>query len=107
MLLSSCGDDSGKNGTPCEKAKYLQNEIMKCFENEDKETLKSFFSDYATDNYDIDSQIDEAFNLFDGKIVSYDEPFPIASGSFDKKDYGAIIKNIITAKETEYKIDFN
>jgi hypothetical protein len=107
MLLSSCGDNSENKGTPSEKAKYLQNEIMKCFENEDKETLKSFFCENTTDNYDLDSQIDEAFAFIDGKIVSYDEPFAGACGSFDRKSYGADTNNIITDKNRTFKISFS
>lgn len=102
--LCSCG--SGEYKTPTQQAKEIQTEIMKCFENGDKETLKSFFSEYATDNYDLDSQIDEAFDFIDGKIVSYDEPFGRADGSSERKAYGATTKNIITDKGITYKFSF-
>ncbi|MBO5449121.1 MAG: DUF5104 domain-containing protein [Ruminococcus sp.] len=102
--LCSCG--SGEYKTPTQQAKEMQTEIMKCFENEDKDTLKSFFSEYATDNYDLDSQIDEAFDFIDGKIVSYDEPFGRADGSSERKAYGAETSNIKTDKGTEYSIGF-
>jgi len=101
-----CSCDSREYKTPTQQAEEMQTEIMKCFENEDKETLKSFFSEYTVDNFDLDSQIDEAFDFIDGKIISYDEPFGRADGSSERKAYGATTKNIITDKGIKYEIDF-
>ena len=108
MLISftSCDEDE-EYKTPDQLAKERQTEIMECFINKDKETLKSFFSEYVINKYpDIDSQIDEAFNFLDGEIGSYDEPDSSASGPSDRKSYGGTTLNILTDKETEYRISF-
>ena len=93
--------------TPDRQAKDLQSDIMKCFINQDKETLKSYFSKYVIENYtNIDTQIEEAFDFIDGEIVSYDDPFSRAAGPSDEKSYGADTNNIMTDKGTEYRIIF-
>ena len=46
--------------------------ILKCFEEKDKKTLKSIFSEKMRKRKELDSEIDEALNFIDGKIVSYD-----------------------------------
>lgn len=111
VTLTGCSiwdkTDSEEYKSPGNLAKERQAEIMACFINKDAETIKSFFSEYVIETHpDIDSQIDEAFNFLDGEIVSYDEPFTRASGSYNRKSYGACTMNIITDKETEYRIDF-
>ena len=108
MLISftSCDEDE-EYKSPNQLAKERQTEIMECFINKDKETLKGFFSEYVINKYpDIDSQIDEAFNFIDGEIVSYDEPNSSASGPSDRKSYGGDTRNILTIKNTEYRIVF-
>ena len=116
LLLTGCSvlDEifnkitSGESKVPSTLAKERQTEIMECFINKDGETLKSFFSEYVIENYpDLDTQIEMALNFLDGEIVSYDEPFPVAMGGFDRKFYGADTRNIITDKDTEYKIIFH
>ena len=107
-ILSSGCLSSKEYKSPGNLAKEQQTEIMECFINKDGETLKSFFCEYVMENYpDIDTQIDKALNFLDGEIVSYDEPFPSALGSFDQKYYGGDTSNIITDKGTEYRIIFH
>lgn len=107
VTLTGCSDAKGYK-TPDQLAVERQTEIMDCFINKDAETIKSFFSEYVIETYpDIDTQIDKAFNFLDGEIVSYDEPFSSASGSKDRKAYGADTRNIITDKGTEYRIIFH
>ena len=111
ITLTGCSalnkTNSEEYKSPGDLAKERQTEIMDCFINKDAETIKSFFSEYVIETYpDIDTQIDKAFNFLDGEIVSYDEPCSRASGSSERKSYGALTMNIITDKETEYIIDF-
>ena len=107
IVLSSGCSGFGEYRSPGNLAKELQSEIMECFVKKDGETLKSFFREYIIENYsDIDEQIKAAFDFLDGEIISYDEPFSSASGSHDKKDYGATTRNIITDQGTEYIIAF-
>lgn len=106
MTIFSAGCSRNEHSkTASALAKERQTEIMECFINKDGETLKSFFSEYIIENYpDLDTQIETALNFLDGEIVSYDEPFPSAMGSFDRKYYGGDTRNIITDKDTEYRI---
>lgn len=108
VILSSCANNSEQYKTPDQLAKELQNSIMICFVNKDKDTLKSYFSQYEIDTCtELDSQIDEAFKFIKGKIISYDDnPKSSACGSSERKSYGATTYNIITDKNTIYKIDF-
>ena len=106
VTLTGCSGAKGYK-TPDQLAVERQTEIMECFISKDAETIKSFFSEYVIETYpDIDTQIDEAFNFLDGEIVSYDEPSSRASGSSERKSYGALTMNIITDKETKYVVDF-
>lgn len=107
LLLTGCNFDSVEYKTPDQKAEERQNDIMQCFINKDKGTLKSYFSEYVIDNHtDIDTQIDEAFDFIDGEIVSYDEPFARTTRNSERQSYGATTENIITDKGTEYWIVF-
>ncbi len=107
-FLSAGCSHSEDYKSPSTLAKERQTEIMDCFINKDGETLKSFFSEYVIENYpDLDTQIETALNFLDGEIVSYDEPFSRAMGSFDRKYYGGDTSNIITDKDTEYRIIFH
>jgi len=101
--LCSCG--SGEYKTPTQQAEETLSQILDCFVNNDVETLKGYFCPYIQDNVsDLDQKINDAFNLFDGKIVSYNDPFGSACGSSERKDTGATIENIKTDKGTEYSI---
>ncbi|MCM1507130.1 MAG: DUF5104 domain-containing protein [Ruminococcus flavefaciens] len=84
-----------------------QSKIMECFINRDPEPIKSLMSGFAVENNpDIDGQIVKAFDFLDGKIVSYDKPFPSACGAREQKAYGAETRHVITDKGTEYTIGF-
>ncbi|MBD5082314.1 MAG: DUF5104 domain-containing protein [Ruminococcaceae bacterium] len=108
IVLSSGCSGSEEYRSPDDLAKERQSEIMECFVKKDGETLKSFFSEYINENYsDIDVQIKTAFDFLDGEIISYDEPFSSALGNLDEKYYGGDTRNIITDKDTEYRIIFH
>ncbi|MCR5143630.1 MAG: DUF5104 domain-containing protein [Ruminococcus sp.] len=106
LLLTSCvgGDDDYK--TPDESASEMITNIVVCFENDDKETLKSYFSESAKKNGKLDTEIDEAFEFIDGDIVSYGEPHSGCIGSITDKAYGGYINEVKTEKGTIYKFDF-
>ncbi|MCR5143632.1 MAG: DUF5104 domain-containing protein [Ruminococcus sp.] len=105
IMLSSCGKISD-NKTPDQQALEVQNQIMECFVNEDKETIKTLFSEDIIQKNDIDSQIEDAFEYIDSEIISYDEPKTGETGNIEKKDYGARTTNIITKNGTKYCIGF-
>ena len=107
ILLTSCGGGDDDYKTPDESASEMITNIVVCFENEDKETLKSYFSESARKYKEIDTEIDEAFEFIDGKIVSYGEPDSRVIGPIEEKEFGATTKKVITDKGTEYKISFS
>ena len=84
--------------------------ILKCFEEKDKKTLKSIFSEKMRKRKELDSEIDEALNFIDGKIVSYDPD--TFGGDGDAIDEGKIkyirlyihISDIKTDKDKKYYI---
>ncbi len=67
--------------TPEEKAKQQSSQIIKCFENKDKDRLKSMFCKTVSDKCNLDEEIQEAFDFINGEIVSYDEPHGISGGA--------------------------
>lgn len=105
--LTACGFHKGNSEeykTPARYAEELQAKIMECFMNKDKNTLKSFFSEYTLAHCpELEEQMEAAFALFDGEIVSYDEPHGDETGGF----YAASADNIMTDQGTEYRIIIN
>ena len=92
LTLSSCTKPisdtltSQKSQPPSKVAKDYMIKIINCFEKRNKAELKELMSDYITANdSQLDNEIDNAFDFIDGKIVSYDEPFGDAMGSYEKK----------------------
>lgn len=56
LLLTGCNMSSEEYKTPDRQAKDLQSDIMECFIIKDKETLKSYFSEYVIESFtDIDN----------------------------------------------------
>lgn len=85
--------------------------IINYLENGDNEGLKKMFCNKTLANENIDKQIQEAIDLFKGKIISYDIKSGACSESFreGKRDYLFIspsIKNIVTDKNNKYQIKF-
>lgn len=46
--------------------------VIKYFDNKDKEALKGLFAPAISENFNLDSQIDKVFGLYDSKSVSYE-----------------------------------
>lgn len=47
--------------------------VLKCFDEKDTETLKSLFSESVVSAYDLDKQIEEAMNYYEGRSTSHDD----------------------------------
>ena len=55
------------------KSDAMFEEIIEALENEDRETIKGFFSEYSIEHAeDIDSQIDELIAFYQGEMTEYD-----------------------------------
>lgn len=91
--------------------------VLKCFDERDKETLKSMFSEKAKSSYNLDKEIDIAMDFYEGKSVSRDRVHNDIGNSYSKKDennmpichmYKSIrttIRSIITDSNKEYMIE--
>ena len=91
---------------------YVENmsqEIVRCFDEKDAESLKELFSYNIQDEYDLDSQIESAFDLYNGKSQSYyvtDKSWAggISDGIFYDKHFTPKIKDIVTDEGMTYSI---
>ncbi len=91
---------------------YVENmsqEIVRCFDEKDAESLKELFSFDIQDEYDLDSQIEYAFSLYNGKYQSYYVTKKrwagtIIDGTFYDKYFTPRIKNIVTDEGMTYYI---
>ncbi len=76
--------------------------VLKCFDEHDKEALKNMFSKKAQSAYNFQKQINQAIDLYDGKSVSHDKIYCNAQGShfnIDHYEYKSVLietKNIVT-----------
>ena len=50
--------------------KPMLDEVIRCLDEGDSETLKSMFSEYVTENHDLDVEIRNAISVYDGKSVT-------------------------------------
>ena len=65
--------------------KPMLDEVIKCLDEKDTETLKNMFSEYVTENYDLDEEIKNAMDAYNGKMVSC-EKFFCDNGGYSIQD---------------------
>lgn len=106
----------GCNGVVIDVTKETQQaeDVFNYLKNKDAEGLKSLFCDKIIDSSeDLDDQIKEAMDFFDGKIVSYEQISSGSGGSSNRNgktvELSATphIKGIITDTGEKYEIFFN
>ncbi len=94
------------------ETKKMAEQIIECLNNNNSKELKSMFSKYSTDSYDLDNQIKELFDFFDGEIVSYDDfdsgtgQETISKGKTTLLTISPIIKNVVTDTGKVFEIRF-
>ena len=96
------------------QANIILNELIVALENEDAEAIKSMLAaDLTVSSESIDDEIQDALELFDGKVISYDKLETVSGGeSFDN---GALTYSRISNGHTEkivtdtdtYKMSFS
>lgn len=101
---------SGCNAEPS-YIKVQSDEIIRCFDEKDAEGLKALFCQNSIDYYDIDSEIQNAFDLYEGQSVShtlnlYGWSGGMQEGIWYDKHYTPEIRNIKTNCGKEYTIGF-
>lgn len=115
LCFSSCGtpqifDETFEKSDPDNLyVKNMSQEIVRCFDEKDAESLKELFSSDIQDEYDLDSQIEYAFSLYNGKSQSYyvtEKRWEgtIIDGTFYDKYFTPRIKNIVTDEGMTYSI---
>ena len=67
MSIFLCGCSTSNSSS----LKHISDEIVRCFDEKDAEGLKSMFCRNSIVYYDIDSEIQNAFDLYEGESVSY------------------------------------
>ena len=93
-----------------DKTEELLSLLIVYFDNKDKESIKSLFASQTRKDYDIDSQIDKVFEIYDGISVSYDidtggeQGKKIDDGKYVYVRYDGAIKNIITNNQKSFMI---
>ena len=69
FTISGCGTYDGYNPT---RTGYQQAEsILRCFDEEDSESLKAMFCERVASYHDLDQEIKAAMELFDGQTISH------------------------------------
>ncbi len=123
-LLSSCINLSNKPPKEYDPHNYehdreivynqkTMKEILRCFDEGDVQGIKSMFSPDIQSKYDLESQIEKAFSLYEGKSLSYGEirdhgivTAYTEDGYYTRKRIGAKMKGITTDTDKIYVIDF-
>lgn len=86
--------------------------VLKCFDEKDTETLKSLFSESVVSAYDLDKQIEEAMNYYEGRSTSHDDvSSDISESNYSQDHYvyksiRTVMDNIMTDNNKAYRIDF-
>lgn len=87
-------------------------EVLRCFDEEDSEGLKALFCAEIQNTHNLDKEIAEAMEFFEGKVISYDDNFngrsgqSVDDGEVTEKHFVPIIDDITTDSGVTYKITF-
>lgn len=110
--LSACNSDSN-NKSSSKQINDMGKTIITCFEEKDKETLISLFSENIKNSHDLEKEIEQAFEFFDSEILEYDEIRGGLGGGKMRGDEGWVelggmgeIWNVKTQSGTCYLIAF-
>ena len=106
LALSGCAKgriNKGKYG------RKQVTEILRCFDERDIAGLKAMFCEKVASEHDLDSEIKDAMDLYNGKSISHDKvQFGggelIYHGEIVDDHIGYLIENIETDKESNYCI---
>ncbi len=106
MVLCSCNSDAPSES---QIGYELALEVLRCLDEEDTESLKSLFCEEIQNTHNLDEEIKEAMEYYDGKTVEYSN---IQIGGGDSMRDGKIVKlgvvpvvrNIETDAQRKYKI---
>ncbi len=95
-----------------EEGVALCEEVIRCLDEDDKDTLKMMFSPHVRESENFDEEFNELFEVYDGKHVSYKRiSFPSTSGSKEYgewiyKDLSYRVYDIVCDNGNNYTLDF-
>lgn len=72
--MSSCGISSGKSKSHVDQMIEIGEKIMECMKKKDNDSLIALFSINVEKRYNLEKEIEAAFEFFDSEIVEYDSP---------------------------------
>ena len=93
------------------RAKQKCEDILKYLESGDKEGLKNMFCNKILSTEDLDKQIEEAIDFFEGKTISYEAKTSSGRSSAENGEITRLkvspsIEDIITDADKKYEIKF-
>ena len=94
---------TSKTREESEYCKEILDEVIRCLDEDDVETLYSLFSEDDKSKYNLERQIEEAMEVYDGKSVSCDE-FSCGRGSI-KVYYGYYSLKTVSVKYRKVETD--
>ena len=110
-ILPGCGF----NNKPTESQKISDEksiEIVRCFDEKDVNGLKSLFCDKVQTTYNLDDEIQTAFDFYEGKSESYDLNYGGTAGGWDDGEcidehISPKIENLKTSAGNTYRIPYH
>lgn len=113
ISLSACSFINGDNKTIDEQVDDIGKSIIESFGKKDKDSLISLFSKNVEKKYNIEKEIEYAFEFFDSEIVEYDNILGSAGGGMTTPEEGWVeregsgwINKIKTQSGTTYTIAY-
>ena len=109
ILLIGCNTSDN----PFSQARYAEKQcktIVECFDTKDLETIKNMFSSWIQETHNLDKEIQDVFDLYEGKSVHWDyidygSEGAIDDGKWTKKRISPTI-DIEKEKKKKYHIVF-
>lgn len=105
LILTGCAEHYNTKKISEDKSKKILNYLQ----DEDSEGLKKMFCQKVKNTEDLDSQIEDAFDFFDGKVISHDNILSNESQTVKKGEVTYLyisprIENIKTDSTKTYNI---
>jgi len=113
VCFTSCIKISEKYINTDKEQKKISEEILKCLNEDDAEAFKNMFCNKIKASENFDNQIQDAFNFFEGKIVSYDDLIRADSdgkswidGKLSRVSTSGRVTNVVNDETKRYSIKF-
>ena len=111
FILTGCNNDI-KLIDSKQSSNDKSKEIVRCFDEKDIEGLKNLFCEEVINSHNLDEEIQQAFDFYEGKSVSYDLYYGGSSGGWDNgvcvdEHITPQIKNLKTDNDKIYRIPYH